>query len=156
MGHGGKKKKKHGIPFWNLSTFWNSDTLPCQILLNVILYPNWNLSNSLRYLRFHTCYTKLLLMQTECFHTNSTPRDSQLLFSKTRSICHNIGLASSCPTTTSNRSFWAKISWKRYVFFFRNIRWNKVFNNSDFAEKVKTSFPLPNEVTTDRCAQYAA
>jgi len=84
---------------------------------------------------------KLSLRQTECFHTTSTPRDSQFLFSKTQSICHNISTASSCPTTTSNKSFWVKISWKRYLFFFlfRNIRWNKVLNNSDFAEQVKRS-----------------
>ena len=82
---------------------------------------------------------KLLLRQTEFCHTNSTPNDSQFLFSKTQSIRHNISMASSCPTTTSNISYWAKISRKRYVFLFRNIRWNKVLNNSDFAEQVKTS-----------------
>ena len=31
---------------------------------------------------------KLLLRQTQCCYTNSTPKDSQLLFSKTQSICH--------------------------------------------------------------------
>jgi len=65
---------------------------------------------------------KLLSRQTECCHTNSMPRDSQILFSKTPSICHNVSMASSCPTTISSKSFWAKISLKRCVSFFQKYQ----------------------------------